>query len=62
MLSIGLMSGKSMDGIDASLINTDGLANIQEVPSVDYKCSSNSKILFKAAELALSSAEGYLIF
>lgn len=56
------MSGKSMDGIDASLINTDGLANIQEVPSVDYKCSSNSKILFKAAELALSSAEGYLIF
>lgn len=54
------MSGTSMDGIDASLINTDGRTNIREISSVDYKYSTNSKILFKAAELAVSSAEGNL--
>ena len=54
------MSGTSMDGIDASLIDTDGLANIREISSLEYQYTTNSKILFKAAELAVSLANGDL--
>lgn len=60
MLSIGLMSGTSMDGIDASLLETDGAADLHEVVCCSYEYSDNTKILLKAAEFAISFANGDL--
>lgn len=61
MLSVGLMSGTSMDGIDAALLETDGTANLL----VDLGCVSISydptvKILLKAAEYAVRKYTGDL--
>jgi len=60
MLSIGLMSGTSMDGIDAALLKTDGETHIQELghASIDY--DPEFKILLKTAEYAVRSSKGDL--
>ncbi|MES2219235.1 MAG: anhydro-N-acetylmuramic acid kinase [Pseudomonadota bacterium] len=60
MLSIGLMSGTSMDGIDAALLNTDGKTAITELGNVFLPYSPELKILFKAIEYAARLAMGNL--
>lgn len=60
MLSIGLMSGTSMDGIDASLLLTDGQATIQEIASYQLDYSDETKILLKSAERSISKTSGNL--
>lgn len=60
MLSIGLMSGTSMDGIDASLLCTDGLAKLQEIACYQLDYSNEIKILLKSAERSISKASGNL--
>lgn len=54
MLSIGLMSGTSMDGIDAALLETDGSANvIKDLGHTSISYDPQFKILLKAAEYAV---------
>lgn len=53
MLSIGLMSGTSMDGIDAALLETDGHSQIKELGSFAIDYAPAFKILLKAAEYAV---------
>lgn len=61
MLSIGLMSGTSMDGIDAALLKTDGSAHIlQELGHCSLSYSDEFKILLKAAEHAVRTHQGNL--
>jgi len=59
MLSIGLMSGTSMDGIDAALLETDGSADvIKDLGHVSISYDPRSKILLKAAEYAVRKHVG----
>jgi anhydro-N-acetylmuramic acid kinase len=60
MLSIGLMSGTSMDGIDAALIETDGKSQIKELGGVSLNYNADFKILLKSAELAVRTCNGNL--
>jgi len=60
MLSIGLMSGTSMDGIDAALLETDGEAVIREIGHTSLSYSTETKILLKAAEQAVRKQGGDL--
>ena len=60
MLSIGLMSGTSMDGIDAALLETNGEDEILSCgyTAIDY--AAEFKILLKAAEFATRKMQGNL--
>lgn len=60
MLSIGLMSGTSMDGIDAALIETDGAYHIQALGHVSLSYSPLTVILLKSAEYAVRQHAGDL--
>jgi anhydro-N-acetylmuramic acid kinase len=60
MLSIGLMSGTSMDGIDAALLKTDGKTAITELANVFMPYSHEMKILLKAIEYATRLTGGDL--
>lgn len=60
MLSIGLMSGTSMDGIDAALLETDGSAIIKELGHASITYSPEFKILLKAAEYAVRHHHGII--
>ena len=60
MLSIGLMSGTSMDGIDAALIETNGKSQIKEFGGVSLNYNADFKILLKSAELAVRTCNGNL--
>jgi anhydro-N-acetylmuramic acid kinase len=61
MYSIGLMSGTSMDGIEAALIETDGSPNLlKTLGHVSMPYSPRFKILLKAAEYAVRKCEGDL--
>ena len=55
MLAVGLMSGTSLDGIDAALIETDGAAHIRPIAfrSDPYSGPAREQ-LREAAALALS--------
>jgi anhydro-N-acetylmuramic acid kinase len=60
-LSIGLMSGTSMDGIDAALIRTDGEHKIEELGHVFLPYNDECPIfhsLLKAAEYVVCMNEG----
>src|SRR6185437_14513337 len=61
MLSIGLMSGTSMDGIDAALIETDGSPQlIKEIAHVSIAYAAPFKILLKSAEYTIKKCVGHL--
>ncbi|MBN9288354.1 MAG: hypothetical protein BGO43_15030 [Gammaproteobacteria bacterium 39-13] len=61
MLSIGLMSGTSMDGIDAALLETDGTAKtLKALGHSALAYTSEFKILLKAAEYAVRKCNGLL--
>jgi anhydro-N-acetylmuramic acid kinase len=60
MLSIGLMSGTSMDGIDAALIETDGKFAIEEIASDSMGYDADFHILLKASESGVRAAGGDL--
>lgn len=49
-LAIGLMSGTSMDGIDAALIRTDGEAVIEEIESISMDYDDATKKALKKTE------------
>jgi anhydro-N-acetylmuramic acid kinase len=61
VLSIGLMSGTSMDGIDAALLKTDGKAAITELGHTSYRYQPEFQSLLKTAERAVKDAQGNLI-
>ncbi len=58
LLSIGLMSGTSMDGVDAALLQTDGEANIHELGHCHLAYPSDFKVLLKVAERAAHQTQG----
>lgn len=58
VLCIGLMSGTSMDGIDAALIATDGDTNIREIGNIDLPYDDRFKLLLQAAQYCIREAEG----
>lgn len=61
MISIGLMSGTSMDGIDAALLETDGSENqLKELGHSSLTYAPEFKILLKAAEAAVRQNAGNL--
>jgi anhydro-N-acetylmuramic acid kinase len=61
MLSIGLMSGTSMDGIDAALLKTDGTqALLQDLGHTSIAYEPCFKILLKAAEFCVRRHQGDL--
>ena len=59
-LAVGLMSGTSMDGIDAALLETDGEYYIQEHDQTSIIYDAEFKILLKSAERAVWAADGDL--
>ncbi len=59
MLSIGLMSGTSMDGIDAALLETDGTAkHIRELGHIAIEYTKAFILLLKATEYAIKKYQG----
>ena len=58
MLSIGLMSGTSMDGINAALIKTDGKTQVEELAHHTLAYDIEMKLLLKAAEFATRQSAG----
>lgn len=58
MLSIGLMSGTSMDGIDAALLETDGLQDIKMLGFISLAYDESFKLLLKATEYAIRKYSG----
>ncbi|MBP6104257.1 MAG: anhydro-N-acetylmuramic acid kinase [Gammaproteobacteria bacterium] len=61
MLSIGLMSGTSMDGIDAALLETDGAAKIKLLGHGHLAYELPFIRLLKTAEWAIRQAKGDLV-
>jgi len=61
MLSIGLMSGTSMDGIDAALLKTDGTPQkIELLDHYSYSYPKPFKVILKALEYAVRELQGDL--
>ena len=59
---IGLMSGTSLDGIDAALIETDGEAVVRPGPSLTIPYTAQARALLRAAiDDAPGAAEAYLM-
>lgn len=62
MYSIGLMSGTSMDGIDAALIETDGSpTTIKPLAHFSLAYAPAFTLLLKATEYAIKQAKGNLV-
>lgn len=60
LVSVGLMSGTSMDGVDAALLETDGEGHIIELGNVSINYDQEAKRLLKAAEKAVKHCKGNL--
>lgn len=58
--AIGLMSGTSMDGIDAALLTTDGETIIKEQAYTSLAYEPEMHLLLKAAEFAINAEAGDL--
>jgi anhydro-N-acetylmuramic acid kinase len=58
LLAIGLMSGTSMDGIDAALIETDGVKQIKSIAQISSSYTSEFKLLLKSAEEIAKQCQG----
>jgi anhydro-N-acetylmuramic acid kinase len=58
MTSIGLMSGTSMDGIDAVIIKTDGKYKIKQLCNLSINYSPEFTLLLKTAEYAVRRCKG----
>ncbi len=56
--ALGLMSGTSMDGIDAGVILTDGSRYVNELGSHSLKYSADFKAQLRSAERAVLEAQG----
>lgn len=61
MLSVGLMSGTSMDGIDAALLETDGRGQIRTYGHHKLSYAASTRCFLKAAERAVKWAKGDLV-
>ncbi len=61
MLAIGLMSGTSMDGVDAAVIYTDGLYHIEDRGHFSLSYEPHVRLLLKSAEYAVRKNKGDLI-
>ncbi len=59
-IAAGLMSGTSMDGIDASLLITNGEDVVQELANTSLEYDSQFKLLLKAGEWAVLQNNGNL--
>lgn len=57
-VSLGLMSGTSMDGIDGALIRTDGYFSIEELGHVSVTYKPEFHQLLKAAEYLVRACQG----
>ncbi len=60
MFSIGLMSGTSMDGIDAALLETDGQNEVRELANVSITYEPEFKLILKATEQIVRHYQGDL--
>ncbi len=60
VLSVGLMSGTSMDGIDVALLETDGQYHIAEKGHLTYPYEADFQIALKAAEYSVRKHKGDL--
>lgn len=60
LVAVGLMSGTSMDGIDACLISTEGESFIKELGATSFTYDDRFRVLMKAAEVAVKAARGDL--
>ncbi|HQZ87729.1 MAG TPA: anhydro-N-acetylmuramic acid kinase [Gammaproteobacteria bacterium] len=61
MISIGLMSGTSMDGIEAALLETDGSPTVlRALAHISLTYDPRFKILLKSAEYAVKKCAGNL--
>ena len=58
MLAVGLMSGTSMDGIDAALLETDGETAIRALGHVFIPYEPSFKTLLHAAQYAVRKTQG----
>lgn len=58
MFSIGLMSGTSMDGVEAALLSTDGDAAIKELGHLPIYYDNDFKILLHAAQYCIQKCRG----
>ena len=54
---IGLMSGTSLDGVDAALIESDGEAQVRPGPSLSIPYDAEMRALLRAA---LETARGHV--
>jgi len=59
-LSLGLMSGTSMDGIDAVLLETDGIHHVRPLGSLYLNYDPLFHILLKSLEYAVNQTQGNL--
>jgi anhydro-N-acetylmuramic acid kinase len=60
-VALGLMSGTSMDGIDASLLATDGQQLVHELASHSLRYNAEFRARLRGAEQAVREAHGDLI-
>ena len=60
LIAVGLMSGTSMDGIDAALISTDGEEFVKELGNCSLEYEPEFKLLLRGCEWAVLHSKGNL--